>query len=115
MTSQSFMRMNQEVRRHTRQSPAHSPGLLPARVDSTKAPQAGASTFEAASGPMLLAENVLPHPLQGHRWEPSVSWPFLMREGEPQRGAARRSGVAAGRGVFDSLVVARKSRSAFHL
>ena len=35
---------------------------------------------------MLLAEDVLPHPFQGHRWEPSASWPFLMREVESHRG-----------------------------
>lgn len=81
MTSQNLMCMNQEVRRHTRQSPAHSLRLPPARVDSTKAPQVAVSRFEAASSPLLLAENVLPQPLQSHRWEPFALWPFLMRGG----------------------------------
>ena len=52
------MRMNQEVLRHTRQVLAHSLRLLPERAGSTKAPQVAASSLEAASRPLLLAEKV---------------------------------------------------------
>jgi hypothetical protein len=105
------MRTSREVRRHTRQSRAHSPGLLPARVDPTKAPQVAAPSFEAASSPLLLAENVLPHPLQSHRWEPSAPWPFLTKEGEPQRGqhVGRASAPVAASSRVTAAFVARMS------
>lgn len=93
MTSQSLMRTSQEVRRQTRQSLAHALRLLPERVDSTKAPQVAASSFEAASRPLLLAERVRPHPLRSHLWDPSRSWPFLTKEGDPHQGQA--SGAAS--------------------
>ena len=80
MTPQSLMRMNQEVLRHTRQSLAHSLRLLPERAGSTKASQVAASGLEAAGRPLLLAEKVRPHSLQGHLWDPSRPWPFLMKE-----------------------------------
>lgn len=112
MTSQNLMCMNQEVRRHTRQSPAHSPRLPPARVDSTKAPQVAASSFEAASSPLLLAENVLLQPLQSHRWEPSALWPFLMRGGvKPRRGqhVGRASALVAASSRVTAAFVVRMS------
>ena len=86
MTSQSLMRMNQEVLRHTWHVFAHCLRPEPESAASTKSAQVVASSFEAASRPLLLDENVLPHPLQSQRWEPSASCPFLMKEEEPHRG-----------------------------
>ena len=54
MTSQSLMRMSQEVLRQTWQVLAHSLRLLPERAGSAKAPQVAASGLEAASRPLLL-------------------------------------------------------------
>ena len=81
MTSQSLMRQSQEVRRQTWQVLAHSLRLLPERAGSTKRDQVAASSLEAASRPLLLAEKVRPHSLQSHLWDPSRLWPFLMKEG----------------------------------
>ena len=66
MTSQSLMRQNQEVLRHTRRVLAHSPGLRPESVASTKRDQVTASSLEAEGRPLLLAEKVRPHPLRSH-------------------------------------------------
>lgn len=93
MTSQSLMRMNQEVLRQTWQALAHSLRLLPERAGSTKAPQVAASGLEAASRPLLLAEKVRPHSLQSRLWDPSRSWPFLMKGEDPHQGQA--SGAAS--------------------
>ena len=54
MTSQSLMRMSQEVLRQTWQVLAHSLRLLPERAGSAKAPQVAASGLEAAGRPLLL-------------------------------------------------------------
>ncbi len=71
MASHSLMRQNQEVLRHTWQALAHSLRLWPERAGSTKAPQVAASSFEAASRLLLLAEKVRLHSLQSHLWDPS--------------------------------------------
>ena len=76
------------MRRQTWQVLAHSLRLLPERVDSTKRDQVAASSWEAASRPLLLAEKVRPHSLQGHLWDPSRLWPFLMKEEDPHQGQA---------------------------
>ena len=87
MTSHSLMRQNQEVLRHTWQVLAHSLRLWPESVASTKRDQVAASSLEAASRLLLLAEKVRPHSLQSHLWDPSRSWPFLMEE-DPHQGQA---------------------------
>lgn len=97
MTSQSLMRQNQEVLRHTRRVLAHSPGLRPESVASTKRDQVTASSLETEGRPLLLAEKVRPHPLQSHLWDPSRSWPFLMKEEDPHQGQAPGAASPAAR------------------
>ena len=93
MTSQSLMRMSQEVLRQTWQVLAHSLRLLPERAGSAKAPQVPASGLEAAGRPLLLAEKVRLHSLQSRLWDPSRSWPFLKKGEDPHQGQA--SGAAS--------------------
>jgi hypothetical protein len=86
IASQSLMRMDQEVLRHTWHVFAHCLRPGPESAASTKSAQAVASGLEAAGRPLLLDEDVLPHPLQSQRWEPPALCPFLMKEEEPHRG-----------------------------
>lgn len=86
IASQSLMRMDQEVLRHAWHVFAHCLRPGPGSAASTKSAQAVASSLEAAGRPLLLDEDVLPHPLQSQRWEPSALCPFLMKEEEPHRG-----------------------------
>ena len=90
MTSQTRMRMNQEVQSDTPHLRAVSRRLRASAMHSANAIQAAGPSLEAASSEPVLAENVRARPRHSRLREPSAPRPFRAKRGQPQ--SRQRSG-----------------------
>ena len=91
MTSQSLIRMNQDVPGHTPQALARSPGVPPAHACSARPAQTSSSGSGHPSRPMALREGVRPQDPRAHLCDPSLSCPLRTRRVPPHLGHASGS------------------------
>ena len=91
MTSQSLIRMNQDVPGHTPQAPAHPLSVPPAHACPARLAQTSSSGLGHPSRPMVLREGVRPQDPRAHLCDPSLSCPSHARRVPPHLGHASGS------------------------